>query len=522
MENILLKNHHAAIFELMSEGRDTLEEMELHDFAEEIAAQAQQAQSKKVPTIMFYGLYNAGKSTLINALCEKEVAKVGDVPTTASIQSVPWKGYDLVDTPGINAKEEHTQIAIGEIDRSDLILFVVDNADGFEREIVSHTVVEVLKRGKPVAVVINQKNCDESEDPSIPVPMLPSMERVSAKVAENLRRHSLAEGRDILEEKKNFLGLFLVNAKTAFEASLCTDPGAAALLRQNAGIESLANAIDQSIRASVPVRMLLTPAVFLKEKLKEALSVYQSTALHSEQKDLMKERKILSESRQRTGDRLLAEGLRKIEAAFEQIRVLASEGKSIDAVPQQLQKELTDLIAEVTNQEGQIVNVELGISGFQTGQIEESTGQAETEIDVDLETILSAVGRILTRTPSPLPMQIPIEIVAVVINAFVKWIGSVDKEQREAEQRARESAERLAAFYKWQNELRDQEAQVKANYTSHVEDALHKMYDGQLEKLNAQLVRINDACARYAAYVEKVEKLLVRVSEEIAALSLNL
>ena len=40
--------------------------------------------------------------------------------------------------------------------------------------------------------------------------------------------------------------------------------------------------------------------------------------------------------------------------------------------------------------------------------------------------------------------------------------------------------------------------------------------------MNAQLVRINDACARYAAYVEKVEKLLVRVSEEIAALSLNL
>ena len=60
------------------------------------------------PTIMFYGLYNAGKSTLINALCQEYVAKTGDVPTTAAIQPVPWEGYSLVDTPGINAKDAHT------------------------------------------------------------------------------------------------------------------------------------------------------------------------------------------------------------------------------------------------------------------------------------------------------------------------------------------------------------------------------------------------------------------------------
>ena len=36
-------------------------------------------------TIMVYGVYNAGKSTLINALIGKEVAEVDDVPKTAIV-----------------------------------------------------------------------------------------------------------------------------------------------------------------------------------------------------------------------------------------------------------------------------------------------------------------------------------------------------------------------------------------------------------------------------------------------------
>ena len=34
------------------------------------------------PKVLVYGIYNAGKSTLVNVLCGKEVAEVGDRPTT--------------------------------------------------------------------------------------------------------------------------------------------------------------------------------------------------------------------------------------------------------------------------------------------------------------------------------------------------------------------------------------------------------------------------------------------------------
>lgn len=37
------------------------------------------------PKIMVYGIYNSGKSTLVNALCERAVAEVADRPMTYRI-----------------------------------------------------------------------------------------------------------------------------------------------------------------------------------------------------------------------------------------------------------------------------------------------------------------------------------------------------------------------------------------------------------------------------------------------------
>lgn len=59
------------------------------------------------PKVLVYGIYNAGKSTLVNVLCGKEVAEVGDRPTTAKTQPYDAGKYILMDTPGIDAPIEH-------------------------------------------------------------------------------------------------------------------------------------------------------------------------------------------------------------------------------------------------------------------------------------------------------------------------------------------------------------------------------------------------------------------------------
>ncbi len=45
--------------------------------------------SRPGPSIMFYGLYNAGKSTMINAIFGREIALTGDIPTTSGVQRIP-------------------------------------------------------------------------------------------------------------------------------------------------------------------------------------------------------------------------------------------------------------------------------------------------------------------------------------------------------------------------------------------------------------------------------------------------
>ena len=95
--------------------------------ADRIKQDTDEVFSKADPSIMFYGIYNSGKSSIINAVFGEEIAQTGDVPTTYQVQRISWNGFTIVDTPGIDAKNEHTLVAESEIDKHDIILFVVDD-----------------------------------------------------------------------------------------------------------------------------------------------------------------------------------------------------------------------------------------------------------------------------------------------------------------------------------------------------------------------------------------------------------
>jgi len=72
--------------------------------------------------IMVYGVYNAGKSTLINAMAGEEVAEVGDVPVTATIAEYTCGSYKIIDTPGIDAPAEHEKITMEEMLKADVVI----------------------------------------------------------------------------------------------------------------------------------------------------------------------------------------------------------------------------------------------------------------------------------------------------------------------------------------------------------------------------------------------------------------
>ena len=85
------------------------------------------AMKKDTVTVTCMGLYNHGKSTLLNVLIkdfEQKTFKTADVRETSINKSVKYGNITFVDTPGLNAKEHDDKRVMDAVKESDINLFV--------------------------------------------------------------------------------------------------------------------------------------------------------------------------------------------------------------------------------------------------------------------------------------------------------------------------------------------------------------------------------------------------------------
>lgn len=109
------------------------------------------------PEIMFYGIYNAGKSSVLNELLGRDEAKVDDIPTTDKINSYEWNGYKIVDTPGVDAPVEHERVTEAHLEQADVVLFVI-SAEGSHEYLENYRRLKsIADRGKKIIIVLNDK-----------------------------------------------------------------------------------------------------------------------------------------------------------------------------------------------------------------------------------------------------------------------------------------------------------------------------------------------------------------------------
>ena len=162
------------------------------------------------PTLMIYGTYNAGKSTLLNALFgQEEMAKTGDAPETKEVHEYKYNGYTIFDTPGLNARSDDDIVTKEHLDKSEVILFVLSNNGSLEEEYVYEKISEVVKANKPIIIVLNNKS-------GINPHSVESIELIN-KVGENLRKIGDRKGIERIEDK---VDVYMVNAKSALKGKL--------------------------------------------------------------------------------------------------------------------------------------------------------------------------------------------------------------------------------------------------------------------------------------------------------------
>jgi cellulose synthase operon protein C len=110
------------------------------------------------------GEFNAGKSTFINALLGAEVARVGVLPTTATLHRLRWGTIEVVDTPGFNSLDpRHADLARSVLVEIDIALWLLDATQAF-KESERVALEEAQRRTLPFVVVVNKSDRLSSDD----------------------------------------------------------------------------------------------------------------------------------------------------------------------------------------------------------------------------------------------------------------------------------------------------------------------------------------------------------------------
>jgi hypothetical protein len=150
------------------------------------------------------GQFNAGKSTLVNALLGRKVAETGASPTTRLARGYDLGDFHVLDLPGGGAREAEEREAEAALSQTHLVLYVALSSSGFDSRDLWADLGRLAERGIRFLVVIN-----ENTEPGLQESLLANFHSRAGEVLDL----------DDWEGK-----LFWVNAAAAEKARLATPP----------------------------------------------------------------------------------------------------------------------------------------------------------------------------------------------------------------------------------------------------------------------------------------------------------
>ena len=123
--------------------------------------------SSERPHIAFFGMRNAGKSSLVNAVTNQQLSLVSDIkgtttdPVQKAMEILPLGPVVIIDTPGMDDEgalgELRIQRAIRTLDKTDIAVLVIDAKKG-KSEADSQLEALIKSRNIPLITVFNKSD----------------------------------------------------------------------------------------------------------------------------------------------------------------------------------------------------------------------------------------------------------------------------------------------------------------------------------------------------------------------------
>lgn len=424
------------------------------------------------PVLMIYGSYNAGKSSLLNALYGKELAKTGDNPETKEVHKYSYKNFDIYDTPGLNATNIDDITSQEQLLKSDIIIFVMSSDGGsFENKYVYEKIIKVALDNKPIIIVVNNKTGDEED-----------FSQIKEKIKKNIDKEAKEQN---CKDKSKIQDIILVNANSALKAK----KEGKKLLEKNSGIIKFEELLDKVLRKSGKEEVLNSLKVYIQNTISKLLDNIDSQINDEESRklqellsQLQKDKVFLSmELREKVNESLrILEGriFNDISSGSQQAQIESNINNFLNDINQNLNSmiekakiSMSEQIKICVDQIDNISNINIENGDFYPSKNSNDIGQT-----------LGAFLPLLTTVKVPIPW---IAVAQIILSLFVSKNDSYNDQER---QRANKEAEQLQqAKSAGQNIIFD----IKSKYDKEFFPKVEERFNETISKLNENLGKIN-------------------------------
>lgn len=474
-------------------------------FEGEVAQKIEQ----ETPTLMFYGVYNAGKSTLLNAIIGEEVASMADVPETHRVTAYPWNGYELYDTPGINGPEKDYVLSRSELIKHNIILFLVDDSDSFDSKIVSEEIVTIIESGKPLILVMNNKQTIDGEQ---------DVDGIAKRGKLYANIDAIAKARGILNALDRFK-FIMIDADTALRARLQNKQ----VLLKASALEDLEQLVLQTLKSQEGFQFLMPPLLMMEQQLVSIKNALSQQLESNDEAQIVRLIDDLRDRRMALLERIKSKVRSKLEVTKDLVLHKLINEQSIDEDTKCLNDELQQMIqhevastmehiqvdiskfaANVSITNPVLAGASLDVDNVRTDfeqQLQEKTNNTTAEVVQTVmqnQIIAKGAEKVLAKTILPKIIATPIPVVNIVLLAKTVYdvISILNKEKKERErleaQVATANAQQEEALYNRQQAIQQLKSQLDVEF--------YRMHDEIVASVDET---IKHAFAEYVSSLEK-------------------